>query len=256
MSTTMTVSRAAIGASPVLVCPRRRSSAAVRLFAFPYAGGGVAAFRGFAEALPTTVELVVVRPPGREVTLREPPWVAMPEAVAGLLASIVPALEPPFAFFGHSLGGLMAFELARALVASGRPAPSHLVVSGRRPPEDPPCAEPIHALPGQRFREGVRRLGGTPREIIDDDELFALFEPTLRADFQMYETYRFVPGPALPCPLTVFAGTADGLAPPDTMARWRPHTASRFGLRLFPGGHFFLHEQTAAVAAALGEVLS
>jgi medium-chain acyl-[acyl-carrier-protein] hydrolase len=233
--------------NPWLVCPRPDPAAAVRLFCFPYAGGGAGVFRRWAAQLPAGIELCAVQLPGREGRLRERAFDRMTHLVSALAAALRSDLDRPFAFFGHSLGALVAFELARRLRREGRSGPVHLFASGRRAPQLGTIGPPRHDLPEAQFREALRHLGGTPREVLDNDELMDLLSPTVRADFAVAETYRYEPGAPLDCPITVLGGQEDPNNPPDRLHAWAEHTHADFRVRMAPGGHFFLHSATARV---------
>jgi medium-chain acyl-[acyl-carrier-protein] hydrolase len=161
----------------------------------------------------------------------------------------------PFAFFGHSMGAGIAFELSRRLRRLGGIEPTHLFVSGRRAPHMPDADRPLHRLPDAEFIDELRRLNGTPAEVLDHPELMEMMLPLLRADFSVSETYTCEPRPSLSCPLTVFGGTRDHHAGPGTLEGWREHTVGRFDLRMFEGDHFFINTEQTQVLRALDGAL-
>jgi surfactin synthase thioesterase subunit len=226
----------------------------LRLFCFPYAGGGTGAFRGWTGAFPPAVEVCPVYLPGRERRFREPVHTRMEALVEELRQALRPHLDIPFALFGHSMGAAVAFELARAMERDGTP-PAHLFVSGRRAPGRPPEREQIHALPDAEFVERVRALEGTPDEVMADPEMMELLLPVLRGDFQLSETYRYREGPPLSCPLTALGGTGDAHVSRDDLLAWRDQTQGFFRLRTFPGGHFFVHTHQADVIQEVADGL-
>jgi medium-chain acyl-[acyl-carrier-protein] hydrolase len=227
----------------------------VRLVCLPFAGGGAGAFRTWADALPLTVEVCAVQPPGRETRFREPPYARLAPLVAALADVLPPLFDVPVVLYGHSLGALAAFELARELRRRGGPVPAQLIVSGRVAPDVPPRPRPLHTLPGAEFRAELRRLNGTPAAVLDNDELMAAFLPVLRADFAAHETYEYREEPPLDCPILAVTGAADTLAPPDQLDGWRRHTRAAFEARVLPGDHFFLQTQRAALLQLLTRVL-
>lgn len=221
-----------------------RAEARLRLFCLPYAGGSAGVFRGWERELPAAVELWPVQPPGRERRLREPPFVRLDALVSALVEVLTPHLDRPFALLGHSLGGLVAFELTRRLRALRAPLPVHLLVSGSRAPHFPlPWSTPYHTLGDAELAERLRNLGGTPPEILEHEELMQLILPIVRADFEVLETYRFEPGEPLEVPLSAFGGRQDDGVPATTVEGWRAYTRGRWRWQLFDGGHFFLHER-------------
>jgi medium-chain acyl-[acyl-carrier-protein] hydrolase len=240
---------------PWVVFPRRVPDARLRLFCFPYAGGGASIYGRWAEHLPPGVELVAVQLPGRESRLAEKPYSELGPLVEKLAEALAPYMDLPFALFGHSNGGLMAFELARLLRAQRRRLPVHLFVSGRPAPQVELTDPPIHALPRDEFMAELRRFGGTPEEVLKNEEIMALIEPLLRADFALGETYAYVPGPPLALPLSAYAGATDEEVPTWQVEAWKEQTEGEFRYVEFPGGHFFLHEDRDRLLQELGREL-
>ncbi|WP_062207090.1 thioesterase II family protein [Aureimonas sp. AU12] len=231
--------------------------ASVRIVAFPHAGGGASAFRGLAVALATRgVELCPLQAPGRENRLSAPLH-RTAEAMAVEFAAALATLAPmPTAYLGHSLGGLVAYLTARLRTADGAP-PRHLVASaslspllrcGRATTPEPPSPT--------RFRERILALGGVPEAIAADPDLFALFEPAIRADFELSDRYEHRAAEPLPCPITVYSGLGDTAAPDAAATSWQGLTAEPVRQRSFEGGHFFLYRQPDTIAAALVEDLA
>lgn len=215
--------------------------AALRLFCFPYAGGGASVFRKWSTALPDAVEICAVQLPGRETRLNERPFSCLMSLVEDMSESILPYLDRPFAFFGHSVGALIGFELARRLCRRYGRVPAHLFVSGSPAPQVPNTDPPIHALPEPEFLNRLRRFNGTPPEVFEHRELMEFISPVLRADFALRETYGYVPEPPLECPVSAFTGMEDPDVPLPQVEAWHEQTAHAFQLQQFPGDHFFLH---------------
>lgn len=174
--------------------------------------------------------------------------------IPDLYTAIRPYARRPFALLGHSLGAIVAYELARCFTADGD-APARLLVSGRRPPGEPAAHSPLHRLADADFLAAIGMLGGTPDDVIASRELIELFLPALRADFELNETYRPLAGPALTCPVSALTGDADPEVSPQAMSRWREKTSGPCSLRVFPGGHFYLKGAPPALLDALADDL-
>jgi medium-chain acyl-[acyl-carrier-protein] hydrolase len=228
----------------------------LRLICLPYAGAMAAAFADWPAALAPFVELIAVELPGRGRRLKAQPYVRIDDLVPALLDALQPAFEPPFAIFGHSLGALTAFELARALRAAQLPQPAHLFVSGHTPPRLTERGGPIAALPTESFVERLRSFGGTPPEILADAELLELVLPVLRADFALAESHRYRAQEPLAMPITAYSGTNDQFAPAALMAGWQAETTGTFALKELPGAHFFLHTARVTLLRDIGATLA
>lgn len=241
--------------NPWIVYPRPNPQARLRLFCFPYAGGGASIYRLWPNDLPAAVEVCAIQPPGRETRMREKPFTHVAPLAQALAPILRPYLDRPFAFFGYSLGSLVGFELARELRRQGDAQPLHLFVGGRRAPQTPDPEPPIHDLPEAEFLVELRRLSGTPEAVLQNAELMQLLQPLLRADFAVNETYVFTEDPPLDCPISAYGGLEDAEASREDLAAWREQTRGSFKLQMFPGGHFFLNSDRAMLLRAISEDL-
>lgn len=239
-----------------VVAPRPSRHAALRLFCFPYAGGAAAIFAPWARALPDTIEVCAVQLPGRADRMGEPPFTAMAPLVRELAAAIEPHLDRPFAFFGHSMGALVCFELARALRRLGGPEPACLIVSGHRAPHLTEQRPPIHDRPAHELLDELRRLNGTPPELLEHEELMQLLLPLLRADFAVCETYAYADAPPLTCPILALGGLEDRDVGRPELEAWGAQTTTGCSVRLFPGDHFFLNGARHLLLQVLARELS
>jgi medium-chain acyl-[acyl-carrier-protein] hydrolase len=213
----------------------------MRMFCFPYAGGGASIYRGWGAALPADLEVCPVQIPGRESRLREPSFTQPGPMIQAIADALDSYLNLPFVFFGHSMGAMISFELTRELRRRGRTQPLHLFVSGRRAPQLPAREEPIHALPEAEFIEKLRELNGTPEEVLQHEELMKLITPTLRADFSVNETYEYTEEAPLDAGISAFGGLGDPDVTREDLEVWKDHTRGRFRMRMLPGDHFFLN---------------
>lgn len=224
-----------------LAFPRPNTDAPLRLFCFPYAGGGAQIYHAWADGLPETIELCAIRLPGRGARLLETPFTRMTPLIGAMANALFPYFDKPFAFFGHSMGALLSFELTRHLRRSNAVEPSQLFVSGHRSPQLPFRGDAIHALPETEFINTLRSMNGTPEKVLEHAELMQLTLPALRADFAICETYNYLAEPPLTCPISAFGGTQDPKVSRPELEAWREQTTASFSLRMFPGDHFFLH---------------
>jgi medium-chain acyl-[acyl-carrier-protein] hydrolase len=225
------------------------------LFCFPYAGGGASIYQTWAEHLPDAVEVCPVQLPGRGARTKEKPLTDMVLLIEALAAALIPLLDKPYAFFGHSMGAVISFELARYLRSHQSPLPVHLFISGRVAPQITGTERTMSDLPEEEFIEELIRLNGTPREVLDNPELMSLMLPLLRADFLLCESYAYKVEPPLDCPITVFGGLQDVETGPEKLEGWSEQTTRGFVRRLLPGDHFFLHSQRADLLRALAQEL-
>jgi medium-chain acyl-[acyl-carrier-protein] hydrolase len=240
------------------VCPQAKAEAETRLVLFPYAGGGPAVFRTWSAKLPNPIEAWIAHYPGRGSRHQEPPIKQIITLAERLSRAIQPLLDKPCAFFGHSLGGLVAFELTRYLHRNNLPQPQILFVSACRAPHLPDPYPPIHALPNMEFIISLQQLNGIPFELLQQSDVIHLLLPILRADFEAIETYVYTPDePSLGCPIVAFGGLDDPSASKECIEGWGLHTNSSFRSRYFPGDHFFINTaRDSVIAAILTEVTS
>ncbi|MFJ9181412.1 thioesterase II family protein [Streptomyces sp. NPDC102360] len=237
---------------------------AMPLVFFPHAGGGASAALQLSRELTPAVQVLALQYPGRQDRRNEEPVGAIHELADSLAEVLDAALDRsgrrPYAFFGHSMGAILAFEVARRLEGSGRGGPRQLFVSARRAPSVP-RGERHHLLDDQSLLSVIRSLSGTDQRVFEDPELVALALPTLRADYRAIETYAYRPNGRgtgeLTSPVTLFTGTDDPeTRSPATLAEWARHTTGPTAHHSFPGGHFYLDGQPAAVARAITATLA
>src|SRR5262245_48264798 len=217
---------------------RRAVQPRIRLFCFPYAGGGAATYRRWTELLPPEIEICLVQLPGRERRIHERPMTDM----AGIAVLIADAMaqycDRPFVLFGHSMGAGIAYETALALIRKDC-APLCVMPSARRAPHLPSRNPTRHLLPDDQFVEELKRLNGTPSGVLDSPQLMDLMLPILRADFQRADLYVSERPAKLPCPVVAFGGEEDVYVASAELDAWREVSAPEFNLRMLPGDHFF-----------------
>lgn len=220
----------------------------LRLFCIPHAGGAASAFRGWRSRLLPEIEAISVQLPGRESRLREPLLTTMEEVVQDLMRAIRPWIAEgrPFAFFGSSLGALIAFETAHAIRCTSGREPAHLFVSAAGAPHCEPPLPPIaHLEDGPFLDEVQRRYAGIPDVLLKDPGYRSILLPALRADFSLMEQYEPRPPAPLSCPITAFAGRFDATVALEAVDAWRSQTTARFERVDLDEGHLYLESAQA-----------
>lgn len=246
---------AGLSSTPWLSGVKPNLRANLRLFCFPYAGGGATVFRTWQSELPQEVEVCPVQLPGRGRRLKEAAYTNVHTLVQELAQGLFPFLGKPFAFFGHSMGATISFELARYLRREHHLMPRHLFVSGRRAPHMSATHAPTHNLPDPEFLVALRDLKGTPHEALEHPDLMELVLPLLRADFELSETYTYLNGPLLDCPMSIYGGQEDDDVPREHLEAWGELTTGTVSLKIFPGDHFFVNTAQTALLRTLSQEL-
>ncbi|MEL7408310.1 MAG: thioesterase domain-containing protein, partial [Cyanobacteria bacterium J06558_2] len=210
--------------------------AKLRLFCFPYAGGSSYTYDRWSDFLPDTVEVCPIELPGRRKRFTEPCYENLNTLVSDLADVLLPyLLDKHCTFFGHSMGGLVSFELTRLLRRRYQLSPVHLFISGRRACQLPASKPPIHHLDNTAFTQEIIRFGGTPQKILDDPEMMELVIPILKADFKVSETHVCQPEVPLNIPISAFGGDGDAEVTLEELAAWQEQTTAKFSLEIFPG---------------------
>jgi medium-chain acyl-[acyl-carrier-protein] hydrolase len=228
-----------------------------RLFCFPFAGGSPAVFSGWGQQLGPEIEVFAAHPRGRGMRFRERPDTMVQGMVEDFLSVVETHLDLPYVFYGHSLGGLIAFEITRQLQARGLRLPERLILGASAPPHLGLIHEAIHHLPDPEFIVALQeRYAGIPQEVLREPELLAMFLPALKADFTAYELYRFAETAPVNCPISVFAGESDPGIRPSMLEQWARHTSQAFSCDVVAGDHFFLVESAPIVQASIRNALT
>jgi medium-chain acyl-[acyl-carrier-protein] hydrolase len=225
--------------------PRPNPAASLRLFCFHYAGGSAQTFHNWPAHLPPSVEMGAIQLPGRGHRLGEPHARRLAPLSRIAAQELLPYLDKPFVFFGHSLGALLCFETARSLRRENRLQPDHLFVSATEAPHRR-LEESLSGLPKNALVKRLREFNGAPEEALENDELMDLMLPTIRADFELCETYEYHPEPLLECPMTIYGGLEDHEVEVGRLAAWSEMTLGTCEIRMFPGGHFYIDSSRAS----------
>jgi medium-chain acyl-[acyl-carrier-protein] hydrolase len=225
------------------------SKTRVTLFCIPHAGGGASAYRDWANALAPQIGVKILQLPGREGRFRETVLTELDAVLDDLFGAVVADTTRPFAFLGHSMGALLAFELSQLLRSHTGRAPVHLFISACRAPHLSQVAEPCSTLPQREFVAAVtQRYGGIPTAILAEQSFLAAILPAIRADFGILERYRAAERLPLDCPISAFGGKQDTATPEATLQAWREHTTGAFNLEMLEGGHFFIQSKRSFIA--------
>jgi surfactin synthase thioesterase subunit len=230
------------------------SSAGVRLLCFPHAGGSAGYYRPLSRALPPAVDVRALQYPARQDRLREAGIASIP-ALTEQIGAVLTAWRDPrsIAFFGHSLGAILAFEVTRLLAEQNGPQPFHLLLSGRRAPCAQQGPEPVPTGDAAIVRE-LQQLSGTDAQLLDD-ETVQMFLPALRSDYAAVGGYRPDPAATVSCPITMLTGDADPRVTVDEAAAWAKHTDAAFDLHVYAGDHFYLAHHMPAMSTVIRDCL-
>ena len=229
--------------TPWLAGRKPAPDAALRLFCFSSAGGAASMYQPWEGRLPARVELCRVQLPGREARFAETPLETFAQLLPQVQEALTPYLDLPFAFFGHSMGALVAFELARRLRAGGEATALALFPSGHRAPHLPMRRRRWAELPKDELVGELKDIDGIPEELLDNEELLEVVLPTVRADLRAYEAYQHVASDPLDCPVTVYSGDRDQLVNEAERSGWDSHTTGPCTVHVLPGKHFFINDE-------------
>ena len=238
-----------------ITSPKPNPQADMRLFCFPYAGGSPQIFRTWHEELPENVEVCPVQLPGHGLRMRETPFTKLIPLVQAATRAILPKLDKPFAFFGHSMGAWVSFELTRQLRRRYGLLPMCFFVSSRYAPHRPDPESPRYNLSESELKERLRAYNATPGEVLECDEMMKLMLPIFRADFEVLETYVYVPEPPFDCPIFAFGGMQDHKVSRNDLEAWSEHTNKNFSLHMFSGDHFYLQTSKTPLLHAISKEL-
>ncbi|WP_035792211.1 thioesterase II family protein [Kitasatospora mediocidica] len=229
---------------------------AVRLVCLPYAGGSASFFFPVSRALaPKGIEVLAVQYPGRQTRRQEPGIDNIPDFADQIFAALRDQHDKPLALFGHSMGAVLAYEVALRMRQAGLPAPVRLFASGRRAPSRY-RDERIHLGTDQDVVAELKELSGTSQVMLADPEVLAMILPAIRSDYTAVERYRHDPDQRLDCPVTVLTGDSDPRVSIDEARAWEGHTTGATELEVLPGGHFFLADRAAEVIGIVARGLT
>ncbi len=227
---------------------RETPNSKLRMFCFPHAGGSAQDYRKWYDYLPSDVELLVAQMPGRAERIQEKLCTNLNELIDHFCSAIISFLDKPYILVGHSLGGSIAFEVAKAIRKHGGPLPERLVIIGRSSPTVPEFS-PKYNLSDEAFIDYLKMQSGTNEKIFNDKEILKFFLPIIRNDIRLADTYHdfYKKESPLSCPIHVFFGSKEVNLNRKMVEEWQSETSSDFSIDQFEGHHFFLHEQVGEV---------
>ncbi|AVI65895.1 putative thioesterase [Shewanella sp. WE21] len=226
-----------------------------RLFCFPFAGGSAATFRDWPQGLMSEVEICSINLPGRGARFEDAAIDNMDQLTDALIEALKGEMDRPFFFFGHSMGAMVAFELARKLRQLGCRIPEHLFLSGRPAPKRVPASHMPEPVPDEGLIAMLAALNGTQQGVLENAELLEFMLPPLRADMTLVQTHSYAPQAPLSSSLTIFSGESDPTLTDDDLKRWRYQTSAAFRLHILPGDHFFLNTSREALLSIIDQKL-
>jgi pyochelin biosynthesis protein PchC len=226
----------------------------VTLVCFPHAGGSASFFYPVSDAMQSTMQVVALQYPGRQDRREERPLTTIAELADESFAALRPLMDRPLAFFGHSMGATVAFEVAVRMKRELAGAPVTLFASGRRAPSRH-RVETVHQLDDEGIVTELKKLSGTDARILGDLEVLRMILPAIRSDYTAAETYRYLPGPTLDCPIVALTGESDPKVTLEEAQAWADHTTGGFELRTFGGGHFYLAQHQREVINLISDQL-
>lgn len=240
-------------ATPWLAHLTPRPDAQVRLFCIGAAGSGASVWRHLATYTDPRIEVLPVQLPGRETRRSEPFLTDIHDIVDALAEAMEPLVDRPFAFLGHSLGGLIAYEMAAEFSRFGQ-HPTALVTLATPAPHLPRQRPTVHDRGEQALRDYLLRMAGTPGPVLETRWLFEMYAPVLRADLQVFETYVHGKQAPLACPIICWGGDADPHVGSELLTPWKQHTSAEMTLEMWDGNHFFARGEDEALGRRLADV--
>ncbi|MBA4494618.1 thioesterase II family protein [Paenactinomyces guangxiensis] len=226
------------------------------LFCFHYAGGNASMYKDWYKYMPAQVAVCPIQLPGRSNRFKEPCYTDLSALIPALAEAIRPYLDRPFTFFGHSMGALISFELARYIRKVYNLLPIHMFVAGYHAPQLPDPGAPIFHLPDNEFLSELEKMNGTPKELLEHKELMEIMLPLFRADFKLADTYTYRQDEPLACSITAFGGSQDPEVSIKHIQAWKEQTVSSFQVHILEGDHFFIHSQQDKILSIVSGFLS
>ena len=245
-----------MGTTPWLPTIGYNSKPRIRLFCLPFAGGMSSIFRTWQKQLPDSVEVCPIELPGRGARLSEPRFKRLHPLAEAIVAGITPYLDSPFSLFGHSMGALLSYEIARQLTHGSNMNPVQLFVAGHDAPQVTNHNGAKYALSDMDLLKYLKSLQGSPDAALDDAELMKLMLPIIRADLEVSDTYVYKEGQPLTCPIYAFGGESDSETTPSGLSAWQHQTRSLFSLKMIAGGHFFLNTSRPLLLQEIRRVIA
>jgi len=222
----------------------------IQIICLPYAGGNRLSYKLYNSFVPDHVTLHTIDYPGHGARLKETPLLNLHDIAKDAYQQIQHLLQAPYVIYGHSMGARVGYLLTREIQLQQRPLPEQLFFSGSEAPIIPSPHSGKHLLSQRDFFKALHDMGGMPKEVLQQQDLLAFFEPVLRADFKAVSDYRHQPSLLLDLPITVMAGTEEAVSPADLLP-WQQETQQAVEIHFFDGGHFFINSHAATVVQTI-----
>lgn len=224
----------------------------LNLYFLPFAGGSKYSYHNFVKNAPAEINIIPVEIPGRGSRFREQLLTNIHEIADDVFSQICDGLDVPYGIYGHSMGSLLGYLVTKRILAKGLPAPLHLFFTGASAPSVEKDTVMRYLLPKEEFRAELKQLGGSPDEILSDDNLMDFFEPILRADFEAVETYDYQPTEPFSLPVHIIIGTNEKVTYEDAI-KWQEETLQKIKVQQLPGGHFFIFDFVPEIINLISE---
>lgn len=233
---------------------KKNPKAAIRLFCFHHSGGGASAYYPWVESLSPYIEMISIQLPGREDRFTEPLINSLRDILDALTEGFHLYTEKPFFVFGHSLGGLIAFELVKSIYQRYSLYPQHIIISAAKAPHMPFRMKTLSSLENKILKEELKIYNGIDEGILNNDELLDLFLPIIRNDFSISERYYSTDVVSLPCDILHLSGDLDVSVNEEEIQAWKAYTAGKFEHISFQGGHFFLKNHQKNIIKLINQI--
>lgn len=233
---------------------KKNPQAAIRLFCFHHSGGGASAYYSWVEHLSPHIEMIAIQLPGREDRFAETLTNNLKDILNALNEGFYLYKDKPFFVFGHSFGGLIAFEFIKSIYQHYSFYPRHIIISATKAPHLPFRMKHLSLLDNKTLKEELKAYNGIDEGILSNDELLELFLPIIRSDFSIYENYDYSNSNPFPCDILALSGEHDQTVMQEEILAWSTYTTGKFEHLSFPGEHFFIKDHRKNILKIINQI--